>query len=85
MPWKGAHLAILLLVLYIAALSSLGPGNDRYRVVVMPLLCLYAGAGGLMFFYGFKGLRLKKIRQADPSEPRDSSETPDPEGGPGAL
>ncbi len=85
MPWKGTHLAILLLVLYIAALSSVGSGIDRYRVVVMPLLCLYAGAGGLMFFYGFKALRLKKIRQADPSEPRDSSETLDPEGGPGAL
>jgi 4-amino-4-deoxy-L-arabinose transferase-like glycosyltransferase len=43
--WKGCHVLFLLLVLYIAGASSVNYGQDRYRVVVMPLLCIYAGAG----------------------------------------
>ncbi len=43
--WRGMHALILLLVLYIAAASGINYGQDRYRIVVMPLLCLYAGAG----------------------------------------
>ena len=43
--WKGCHIFFLLLILYIAAASSMNYGQDRYRVVVMPLLCMYAGAG----------------------------------------
>ena len=47
--WKACHLFFLLLVLYIAGASSVNYGQDRYRVVVMPLLCLYAGAGFPVF------------------------------------
>jgi 4-amino-4-deoxy-L-arabinose transferase-like glycosyltransferase len=43
--WKGCHIFFLLLILYIAGVSSINYGQDRYRVVVMPLLCMYAGAG----------------------------------------
>lgn len=43
--WKGCHIFFLLLILYIAGASSVNYGQDRYRVVVMPLLCMYAGAG----------------------------------------
>jgi 4-amino-4-deoxy-L-arabinose transferase-like glycosyltransferase len=42
---KGCHIFFLLLILYIAGASSINYGQDRYRVVVMPLLCMYAGAG----------------------------------------
>ena len=45
LKWKGCHIFFLLLILYIAGASSINYGQDRYRVVVMPLLCMYAGAG----------------------------------------
>ena len=45
LKWQGAHVLIFLLVLYIAAVSGINYGQDRYRIVVMPLLCMYAGAG----------------------------------------
>jgi hypothetical protein len=73
MPWKGIHLTFLLLVFYIATISCIAGGLDRYRVVVMPLLCLYAGAGGSIFF---KVLRSKKIRHGGSSEAPDSSKHP---------
>jgi len=56
--WKGPHILFLILVLYIATLSSVGSGIDRYRVVVMPLLCMYASAGNpgfLNYLKTFKG------------------------------
>ncbi len=58
--WKGTHITFFLLVLYIATLSSMGSGIDRYRVVVMPLLCLYAGAGSSAFFNGLRMLWLRR-------------------------
>ena len=45
MAWKGYHVLFFLLIIYIAGASSINCGQDRYRVVVMPLLCMYAGAG----------------------------------------
>ena len=75
-PRKGIHITFLLLVLYIATLSSVGSGIDRYRVVVMPLLCLYAGAGVLMFFNGLRTLRFRIMRQNNKTECDDSSEAP---------
>jgi 4-amino-4-deoxy-L-arabinose transferase-like glycosyltransferase len=56
--WKGCHVLFLLLILYIAGASSVNYGQDRYRVVVMPLLCMYASAGYpgfLNYLKTFKG------------------------------
>jgi hypothetical protein len=44
-PGRKRRPPFLLLILYIAGVSSINYGQDRYRVVVMPLLCMYAGAG----------------------------------------
>jgi hypothetical protein len=55
--WQGTHVLFLLLVLYIAAVSGVNYGQDRYRVVVMPLLCMYAGAGYPGFLNYLKTLK----------------------------
>ncbi len=62
--WKGCHVLFLLLVLYIAGASSVNYGQDRYRVVVMPLLCIYAGAGFPGFLNYLKALNPWKNKAA---------------------
>jgi len=55
--WKGCHVLFVLLVLYIAGASSVNYGQDRYRIAVMPLLCMYAGAGYTGFLSYLKAMR----------------------------
>jgi 4-amino-4-deoxy-L-arabinose transferase-like glycosyltransferase len=62
--WKGCHVLFLLLILYIAGASSVNYGQDRYRVVVMPLLCIYAGAGFPGFLNYLKALNPWKKKAA---------------------
>jgi 4-amino-4-deoxy-L-arabinose transferase-like glycosyltransferase len=57
--WKGCHVFFLLLILYIAGASSINYGQDRYRVVVMPLLCMYAGAGFPAFLNYLRALKCR--------------------------
>ncbi len=60
--WKGCHVLFILLVLYIAGASSVNYGQDRYRIVVMPLLCMYAGAGYPGFLNYLMAMRNRKKR-----------------------
>ncbi|MGV7220855.1 MAG: glycosyltransferase family 39 protein [Nitrospinales bacterium] len=46
------HIALFFLIVYIANLGSLAGDQGRYRVVIMPLLSIYAAAGMMRFFYG---------------------------------
>lgn len=75
-PWKSIHLTFLLLVLYIGTLSAVTAGIERYRVVVMPLLCLYAGAGGWIFFNGLRTLRFRNMRSDKKAGLEGSPEAP---------
>lgn len=56
-PWKSTHLTFLFLVLYIATISCIAGGLSRYRIVVMPLLCMYAAAGYPGFLNYLKSLK----------------------------
>jgi 4-amino-4-deoxy-L-arabinose transferase-like glycosyltransferase len=39
------HLSILIFIAYLANIYALGSGYSRYRVVLMPLICIYASGG----------------------------------------
>ncbi len=51
---KGIHVILFLLILYVSAASSVNYGQDRYRIVVMPLLCMYSGAGAFIVLQNLK-------------------------------
>ncbi|MCW5213820.1 hypothetical protein VU13_00585 [Desulfobulbus sp. US5] len=49
------HLFIFLFICYIANIFALGSGYSRYRIVIMPIISIYAGAG----IWGYLQMRQK--------------------------
>ncbi|WPD21681.1 MAG: glycosyltransferase family 39 protein [Candidatus Electrothrix scaldis] len=49
------HLFIFLFICYVANIFALGSGYSRYRIVIMPIISIYAGAG----IWGYLQMRQK--------------------------
>lgn len=57
------HLALIFLLVYIANMGSLAGDQGRYRVVIMPLLFIYAAAGLTKFLNAISSPLLHRLTQ----------------------